>query len=365
MSNKTDPPRRKRKRSAYHPALACVVERHKPTNTEVLTEYQLTSEPLKADILLIRKRKEAKNDATILRGLWGLLPRRTIMEFKSIRTGLRRGDLSRLFGYAHIYDYSKLRKVPHKDELATVLLVPSQTRVLQEELKRLSLRWEKIAPGYFEVLGPTPFTCFVVVIDEVALDEQDPILGIFGHKKISSKLGPIPAWEANMVKTYLRKQNVDEQNYDDYDELMDSLFDGVSIERRIKGIPPEKLLEGVSTKQRLEGIPNQERLRGIPSQERLRGIPSQERLRGIPSQERLRGIPSQERLKGIPNQERLRGIPSQERLEGIPNQERLANLSEEEQILALSDAVLASFPESYIRSLPEKTQEKIRRRLRR
>ena len=194
MSNKTDPPRRKRKRSAYHPALACVVERHKPTNTEVLTEYQLTSEPLKADILLIRKRKEAKNDATILRGLWGLLPRRTIMEFKSIRTGLRRGDLSRLFGYAHIYDYSKLRKVPHKDELATVLLVPSQTRVLQEELKRLSLRWEKIAPGYFEVLGPTPFTCFVVVIDEVALDEQDPILGIFGHKKISSKLGPIPAW---------------------------------------------------------------------------------------------------------------------------------------------------------------------------
>ena len=93
MSNKTDPPGRKRKRSAYHPAMACIVERHKPTNTGVISEYQLTSEPLKADILLIRKRKEVKNDASILRGLWSLLPRRTIMEFKSIRTGLRRGDL--------------------------------------------------------------------------------------------------------------------------------------------------------------------------------------------------------------------------------------------------------------------------------
>ena len=177
------------------------------------------------------------------------------------------------------------------------------------------------------------------------MNEQDPILGIFGHKKVSKKLGPIPAWEANMVKTYLRKQNVDEQSYDDYEELMDSLFDGVPLHIRFKGVTDEQRLEGVSV------------------EKRLKGIPEEKRLEGISEEKRLKGISEEKRLKGISEEKRLKGISAKKRLEGIPTKERLSDLPEEEQILALSDAVLANLPEDYILSLPKQTQEKIRRRL--
>ena len=44
-------------------------------------------------------------------------------------------------------------------------------------------------------------------------------------------------------------------------------------------------------------------------------------------------------------------------------QERLAGLAPEEQILALSDDVLRGLPDEYIRTLPRRVQQTIRKRL--
>lgn len=59
----------------------------------------------------------------------------------------------------------------------------------------------------------------------------------------------------------------------------------------------------------------------------------------------------------------LGSLPPEQRLAGLAPEQRLADLSPEEQILALSDELLRSLPEDFVRTLPSAVQGEIRRRL--
>lgn len=68
-------------------------------------------------------------------------------------------------------------------------------------------------------------------------------------------------------------------------------------------------------------------------------------------------------LGSLPPERRLAGLPPEQRLAGLAPEQRLADLSPEEQILALSDELLHSLPEDFVRTLPSAVQGEIRRRL--
>lgn len=68
-------------------------------------------------------------------------------------------------------------------------------------------------------------------------------------------------------------------------------------------------------------------------------------------------------LRSLPPEEVMRHYKPEERLAGLAPEERLAGLAPEEQILALSDEVLRSLSEAYVRTLPKRVQQAIRKRL--
>ena len=62
-------------------------------------------------------------------------------------------------------------------------------------------------------------------------------------------------------------------------------------------------------------------------------------------------------------QKMLAAFPPEKRVAGLTPEQRLAGLTPEQQILALSDEVLRTFPETYLRSLSPETQQAIRKRI--
>ncbi|MFO0606723.1 MAG: hypothetical protein U0324_26355 [Polyangiales bacterium] len=58
-----------------------------------------------------------------------------------------------------------------------------------------------------------------------------------------------------------------------------------------------------------------------------------------------------------------RAIPARIRLEDLTPEERLAGLSEADRVLALPDAALRALPVTYLATLPDDAQQRIRERL--
>ena len=65
-------------RTAWHVILQTLLNQRAPPRFEVRGEVQLSSEPLRADYLLLRKVKPEDGEARTLRKLWGFLPNDTI-----------------------------------------------------------------------------------------------------------------------------------------------------------------------------------------------------------------------------------------------------------------------------------------------
>ena len=327
------------KRSVWHTAFECVLSDRSPSSVEVNPEYQLTAEPQRADVVLVRQKKqENKDSGQILRHLWALIPEFAVLEFKSIASGLALTDWSVLFGYTHQF-IARNRQTPlQAHKIATVMVVPSLTPTIGAELERLGLLLCPLEGGYY-LVEKALFPSYLVVTDEVCLSEEDPVLGLFAHRSIAKKLGPVPSSVATLVKAYLSKEDIDMNALEGADELW---------ERFAEDLPAHIL---------------RSKLHKLKPQERLEGLKPQERLEGLNPQERLEGLKPQERLEGLKPQERLEGLKPQERLEGLKPQERLEGLSQDELILALPDDILRLQPQELIDTLSPQTQELIRNRL--
>jgi predicted nucleotidyltransferase len=68
-------------------------------------------------------------------------------------------------------------------------------------------------------------------------------------------------------------------------------------------------------------------------------------------------------LSSLPPEQVRRHYKPEERLAGLAPEERLAGLAPEEQILALSDEVLRNLSDAFVRTLPRRVQQEIRKRL--
>ena len=306
------------KKNLWHPAFAFVVMHRGPKGIEVHPEYQLGAEPPRLDLLLIKRRKRQKIRARFLRHLWKYLPRWTVIEFKSTAGMFRSGDWIKLLSYAAQYDALKLAPLGEHDELAMVLVVPRWTPTLESEYKLMNWTLEPLEPGYYRVCGG-PYPSYLVLMDEVAEAEQDPLLALFAGPAVQAKVGPVPEDIGWSLMAYFREElHIDMDNSKDYRELAKRVLKDMPVDLRTYGISAPELLKFFST---------------------------------------------QELLKHVPTQERLEGVSTQERLEGVTLEERMAGLSDEERVLGMPNKVLRALPQDFIQTLPEDVQAEIQRRL--
>ena len=80
----------------WHVGFGNLLRRRAPPSFEVHDEVPLSDEPARMDFLVLRKLAVSAEGAETLRRLWPLLPRITIVEYKSPGRPYRTGDLDRL-----------------------------------------------------------------------------------------------------------------------------------------------------------------------------------------------------------------------------------------------------------------------------
>jgi len=103
------------KRVIGHVGFERNLRRRGPPSFEVRSEVPLSEEPPRLDYLLLRKLtpggEPVDNSAQTLRYLWPLLPRVSVVEYKSPGHPYRSGQLDRLWAYVHTY-FANQRALP-------------------------------------------------------------------------------------------------------------------------------------------------------------------------------------------------------------------------------------------------------------
>jgi len=275
---------------------------------EIRSEVLLSSEPPRIDYLLLRKiAEELDDEAQTLRGLWPMLPRVSVVEYKSPSRLYRAGNLDRLWSYVHTY-HADQQEMPHaradgtqlspgmegapdvwvRADLCAVLVVPARTPSLLDDAQDQGLGWVDRGGGYWEVTGGK-YALYVVEIDVAGPAEGDDLLYSLGHGK------PLTAEARQFWIEFVgsTEAGMSMQDMEGYQEALAKLLDTLPAEQRLAGLAPELFLSL------------------------------------------------------------------------YPAEQRLAGLDRDHQILALSDEVLRGFPDQYVRSLSVEVQAEIRRRLQR
>jgi hypothetical protein len=319
------------KRVIWHVGFERNLRRRGPRSFEVRAEVPLSEEPARLDYLLLRKLAPEgetlpDDSAETLRRLWALLPRVSVVEYKSPGHPYRPGHLDRLWSYVHAY-FANQRTRPRKradgtplapgmddapevwtrEELCAVLVVPERTPSLLADVESMRLGWEDLGDGYWRVTGGA-FALYVVEIDVVGPAEGDDLLHSLGHGKPLTR-------EARwfwMELVGTKESGMSMQDMEGYDELMQRLLDA---------LPPEQV------------------------------------------QKLLNSLPPEQRLAGLPPEQRLAGLPPEQRLAGLLPEQRLADLDRDHQALALPVELLRLLPDAYLRSLSPEVEAELRRRL--
>jgi hypothetical protein len=313
------------KRVIWHVGFERNIRRRGSRAFEILSEFLLSREPPRIDYLFLRKIAELLPDDTArtLRRLWPMLPRVSVVEYKSPSRPYRKGNLDRLWSYIHTY-HADQQELPReradgtkltpgmegapdvwvRADLCAVLVVPGRTPSLVADAEEQGLAWVDQGDGYWEVTGGK-FALYVLEIDVIGPAEGDDLLHSLGHGK------PLTPEARSFWIEFVgsKEAGMSTQDMEGYDELMTRLLDA---------LPPAQVMAHYDPEQRLAGL--------APEQ-------------------------------------RLAGLAPEQRLAGLAPEQRLAGLDRDHEVLALSIGLLRVLPDAYVRSLAPEVQAEIQRRL--
>jgi hypothetical protein len=247
-----------------------------PRRFEVRGEVQLSSEPLRADYLLLRVVKPEDGEARTLRKLWSLLPRDTILEFKSTGRPYRARNLDKLWAYLHLHYTDEPTRLEQRSDLCGALLVPSRTPSLDADVASLGLTWNDLGDGYWKLTGG-PFALYVVEIDTVAEAEEDDLLRSFGHDTAHTPEGR--RWFLEQTGSTVEGMKM--SDLEGYEE---------AILKAVGGLPPGRVLAAYTPKQVLAAYTPEQRLADLTPEQRLADLTPEQALLALPD-EILRTFP--------------------------------------------------------------------------
>jgi hypothetical protein len=144
---------RDKARTAWHPAFLEAIKLELDQYGDALEyvpEYQLTKEPLRIDVVIVKKRKDVpitKKIAAIFRG-------DNIIEYKSPTDYISVEDFYKVYAYACLYTTKKPRTAAFVTDLTIPFVGSRYPRKLAEHLERVrGYVVEKSGPGVYSVKG--------------------------------------------------------------------------------------------------------------------------------------------------------------------------------------------------------------------
>ena len=256
------------KRTAWHFFFCILLRRYGPSIFEIRDEVPLSQEPPRLDYLILRRLDEALavTAAQTLLALWPLLPRVTIAELKSIGRLYDKGELDRLWSYAHAYYAVQHADLSARSDLAALLIVPGRTPTLDADVDKMGLTWVGLGTGYWQLTGGL-FTLYVVEIDLVADQPEEDLLALYSHHEVRTLRatrfwGELTGAEAQM--------NV--RSLEGYEDEIKAIISAFPLEQRFAGATPEQLAARLTPEQRLAGLDRDHQALALPL-EVLRALP--------------------------------------------------------------------------------------------
>ena len=157
-------------RKHWHPAFCGAAELELRANRSDLifeSEHELSKKPLRIDLLIIKKNKNAviKNEiGRLFRGY-------NLCEFKGLSSGLSIDDFFKVIGYAGIYKSlgKHVDEIP-AEEITLTFIRNTYPRALFKRLRDLGIGITEEYPGVFYLTGNMIFKTQIIVTS--ALDEE-------------------------------------------------------------------------------------------------------------------------------------------------------------------------------------------------
>jgi CRP-like cAMP-binding protein len=159
----------------WHPGFYGAAELELSANKAELEferEYNLSKEPLRVDLLIVKKRKEVQIQNEIGR----IFKKFNVLEYKSPDDSMSIDDYYKTVGYACIYKGlgTTVDAVP-AEELTVSLFRETYPREMMEALKRLGACIEETFPGIYYVHGNTLFDTQIVVTGQLSRETHSSL----------------------------------------------------------------------------------------------------------------------------------------------------------------------------------------------
>jgi ribosomal protein S17E len=158
-------------RASWHPAFLEAIKLELDQYGDALEyvpEYQLTKEPLRIDVVIVKKRKDLrieKNIAALFRG-------DNIIEYKSPSDYISVEDFYKVYAYACLYVTMKPRAAANITDLTVTFVGSRHPRKLAEHLEQVhGYVVEKNSPGVYSVKGD-PIPMQIIDTRELPVEEN-------------------------------------------------------------------------------------------------------------------------------------------------------------------------------------------------
>jgi hypothetical protein len=159
----------------WHPAFYGAAElefRANKQDLEFQREYNLSKEPLRVDLLIIKKLKNVQLENEI----GHIFRTYNIIEYKSPEDGLTIDDFGKVLGYVSLYKSlgKTVDEIPFVEVTAT-LIRDTCPKELLAKLKEMAMHVEQRFPGIYYVTGPLLFPVQIVVGNQLSPEQHSTL----------------------------------------------------------------------------------------------------------------------------------------------------------------------------------------------
>lgn len=147
----------------------------------VVRAEEVISHEQRADLMLIwNEAGEASVPKGAFRRLWAVLPKLTVVEYKSRMAPPEPGVFDQLLAYGHIVARTHRQTIGAPSEnLALVLATAKMSPTIRREAAMYELRIVAHGGGLYRLEGALIAT-WLMALDEVTIDVVEPLIGYFG-----------------------------------------------------------------------------------------------------------------------------------------------------------------------------------------
>ncbi|MEL7369318.1 MAG: hypothetical protein AAFN74_10430 [Myxococcota bacterium] len=216
-------------RTAWHTLAAAFINERKPSCIQFESEVPLSRAPQRADLVLTRKTSESGDDAQAFFGIWERMRSMALIEYKSRSRPARVGVWNQLFSYAHQCCLSRRSDLTLAQDLSLFLLVHDITPTLHIDAQWHGLTLDKHESIYVPVYGGL-FPTWVVVLNGVAEEEDEPLIGELGTRKIAKEDTASQNWLANFT---MNNENT-VSNQEGFDELCERFMKTPTFQKMVR-----------------------------------------------------------------------------------------------------------------------------------